>query len=132
MSGKFKTALAALIVATVSLPVAAAPQAPLGEPLNANDIRKAEKNARTAEDHLRLAAWYESEARQAQNRLTEEEQLVAYYWAGQPEMVTRTKIPNPYWSAQALARSYREELGRATKLAATHRKLAESLEARAG
>jgi hypothetical protein len=44
-------------------------------------------------------------------------------------MADRTKIPNPYWSAQALSRVYREKLQNATKLATGHQKLAESLEA---
>jgi hypothetical protein len=132
MLTKFKTALATLIIASVPLHLGAAPQGSVGEPLSAKDGRKAEKNARTAEDHLRLAAWYQLQAGHAQTRLTEEEDLVAYYWAQHPEMVTRTKIPNPYWSAQALARAYRDELGRATKFAADHRKMAESLEAKAG
>jgi hypothetical protein len=43
-------------------------------------------------------------------------------------MVMRTRIPNPYWNAQALARLYREQLMKLTKLAAEHRKIAESLQ----
>ena len=50
------------------------------------------------------------------------------YW-GKTSMATRTKIPNPYWNAQALARLYREQLNTLTKLAAKHRKMAESLQA---
>jgi len=34
------------------------------------------------------------------------------YWVQQPGIVTRTKIPNPYWSAQTWARIYRERLQR--------------------
>jgi hypothetical protein len=132
MHVQFKTALAALVVASAPLLLGAEPQGSLGEPLSAKEVRKAEKNARTSEDHLRLAAWYQLQARQAQNKLSEEEDLIAYYWAQKPEMVTRTKVPNPYWNAQALARTYREEFDRATKLAAAHRKMAESLEASAG
>jgi hypothetical protein len=132
MLTQFKIALAALVVAGAPLHLGAAPQGSPGEPLSAKEVRKAEKNARTAEDHLRLSAWYQSQAQEAQNKLTEEEDLVAHYWAQNPEMLTRTKIPNPYWNAQALARAYREELARATKLAADHRKMAESLEAKAG
>ena len=90
-------------------------------------VRKAEREARTADDHLRLAAGYEADARQTQNKLTEEEDQVKY-WA-QRGMADRTKIPNPYWSAQALSRVYREKLQNATKLATGHQKLAESLEA---
>ena len=132
MHVQFKTALAALVVASAPLLWGAEPQGSLGEPLSAKEVRKAEKNARASEDHLRLAAWYQLQARQAQNKLSQEEDLIASYWAQQPEMVTRTKEPNPYWNAQELARTYREELTKETKLAASHRKMAESLRANAG
>ena len=124
---QFKTALAVLFVASMPLHLGAKPQGLSSEPLSAREIRKAEREARTAEDHLRLAAWYQFEARQTQNKLTQEEGLVKY-WA-RLGMAERTKIPNPYWSAQALTRLYREKLQNATKLAASHQKMAESLEA---
>jgi hypothetical protein len=96
------------------------PGAASGEPLTAKEVRKAEKEARTADDHLRLAEFYEYAARAKQAELTEQEQLVNYW--GQTSMATRTKIPNPYWNAQALARLYREQLKTLTKRAAEHRK----------
>ena len=77
MLSQFRIALAALFVAVAPPHLGAEPQGSLGEPLSAKDVRKAEKNARTTEDHLRLAAWYQLQARQAQIRLTEEEELVA-------------------------------------------------------
>jgi hypothetical protein len=100
-----------------------------GEPLSAKEVRKAEKEARTADDHLRLASYYEYAARAKQAELAEQEQL-ANYW-GRTSMATRTKIPNPYWNAQALARLYREQLATLTKRAAEHRRIAESLQPRA-
>ena len=124
---QFKTALAVLLVAGIPLHLGAKPQGSSSEPLGARDIRKAEREAKTPADHLRLAAWYQADARQTQNKLTEEEDLVKY-WA-RLGMADREKIPNPYWSAQALVRLYREKLQNATKLAASHQKLAESLEA---
>jgi hypothetical protein len=125
---QFKTALAVLFVATVPLHLGAELQGSSREPLSAKEVRKAEREARTADDHLRLAVWYQADARQIQNKLAEEEDQVRY-WAQQPGMAMRTKIPNPYWSAQALARLYREKLQNATNLAATHQKMAGSLEA---
>ena len=101
------------------------PGSPSGEPLTAKTVHRAEKEARTADDHLQLAAYYEFEARLKQAELTEQEKLVNYW--GQTSMAMRTKIPNPYWNAQALARLYREQLMKLTKLAAKHRKIAESL-----
>ena len=132
MLAQFKIALAAVIVAGMPLHSGAETKDSSGESLSAKEVSKVEKNAKTAGDHLRLATWYQHQAQQAQDKLTEEEQVIAYYWAQQPEMVTRTKVPNPYWNAQALARAYREQLSRATKLAADHRKMAESLGANAG
>jgi hypothetical protein len=124
---QFKTALAVLFVASMPLYLGAEPQVSSSEPLSTKEVRKAEREARTPEDHLRLAAWYQVEARQTQSKLTEEEGLMKY-WA-QLGMADRAKIPNPYWSAQALARLYREKLQNATKLAARHQKLAEFLDA---
>jgi hypothetical protein len=124
---QFKTAMAVLFVASMPLHLGAEIQGSSSEPLSAKEVRKAEREARTADDHLRLAAWYQTDAQQTQIKLTEEEDLVKY-WA-QRGMADREKIPNPYWSAQALARLYREKLQNATKLAASHQKLAESLDA---
>jgi len=96
------------------------------EALTAKEVRKAEAQARTAADHLRLAEYYEFKARQAQANLAEEEEQMKHWgW-----MADRTKIPNPYWSARALAGMYRSELKNMTKRAADHRRIAESLEAR--
>jgi hypothetical protein len=121
----FKIALALLFVAGAR---GADPASASGEPLSAKDVRRAEKEARTADDHLRLASYYEYAARSKQAELAEQEQLVNYW--GQTSMATRTKIPNPYWNAQALARLYREQLKSLTKRAAEHRKMAESLQPR--
>lgn len=93
------------------------------EPLTAREVRKAEALARTAADHLRLAAWYRSEARQAQANLAEQQALVNSL-SRSPELATRSKTPNPLWNAQAWARIYREKLQKATKRAAEHERLA--------
>ena len=130
MLAHLMTALAVLFVAGIPLHLEAEPQGSSSEPLRAKEVRKAEREARTADDHLRLAAWYQSEARQLQSKLAEEEEMVKY-WAQQPGMVSRTKIPNPYWSAQALVRLYREKLQNTTRLIASHQKTAEFLEATA-
>jgi hypothetical protein len=124
---KCRIALALLFAATVP---GADPASSSGEPLTAKEVRKAEKEARTADDHLRLASYYESEARLKQAELKEQEQLVDYW--GRTSMATRTKIPNPYSNAQALARLYREQLKTLMKRAAEHRKKAESLQTGTG
>ena len=115
---QFRTALAIAVLAGV--PVDA------GERLTAKEVRKAEGQAKTAADHLRLAAWYRSEARQAQADLAEQEALVNSL-SRNPEMTTRSKTPNPLWNAQTWARIYRDKLQKATKLAAAHQRMTESL-----
>ena len=125
---QFKTALAVLFVASMPLHLGAELQGSPSEPLSAKEVRKAEREARTPADHLRLAAWYQIDAGQTQLKLTEEEDQAKY--RAQRRMADHTKIPNPYWSAQALARLYREKLQNDTKLIANHQKLAETLEVR--
>lgn len=123
----WKTALAVLIVASVPLHLGAEVEGSSSATLSAKEVRRAEREARTANDHLRLALWYRANASEAQKMLTEQEYLVNY-WGQQPGMASRTKIPNPYWSAQALTRLYRERLQNATNRAAWHQQMAESLD----
>jgi hypothetical protein len=94
------------------------------EPLSAKEIKRAEAEAKTAADHLRLAAWYRAKAAQAQANLAEAE-AEAQRYSG---MATRSKIPNPYWSAENRASQFRREYKDAMKRASAHRKLAESLQ----
>jgi hypothetical protein len=76
---------------------------------------------------MRLSAWYQVEIRETQAMLTEQEALVNEL-SRRPDLVVRTKIPNPYWTARAWAGIYREKLQKAKKLAAWHRKMAEYLQ----
>jgi len=128
MLKQFKTALAVIFIASVPIHLVADAERASSEPLSANEIRKAEAQAKTAADHLRLGAWYQSEALHTRTRLTEEKDLVNY-WGQKAGVVDRTKIPNPYWNARAWVRIYREKLDRLTKLAANQNRIAESLEA---
>jgi hypothetical protein len=124
---RISAVLVVLAVEFVTLRLTADQGQASGEPLTAKEVRKAEKGARTAEDHLRLAAYYESEARKKQAELAEQEELANNL--GRTAMAMRTKIPNPYWNAQALARLYREQLKKLTRIATGHRDLARSLQA---
>jgi len=118
MRVQFRIALAVIWVAC-ECPAAS-------DALTAKEARKAEAQAGTSADHLRLAEYYESKARQARANLAEEEEQMKHWgW-----MADRTKIPNPYWSARALAGMYRAELKNMTKRAADHRRIAESLQAK--
>jgi hypothetical protein len=118
-----KTALA-IMVATLSLPLGAAPQK-ASEPLTAREVEKAEKEAKTKADHLRLAAYYRLEAQQDQTKLADAEDTMKHWsW-----MATWTKLPNAYSSSKTNVDIYRAKLEKATKLAADHEKMAETLQA---
>ena len=126
MYSMFKTVLALAFVA--SLPVRAIPGTSPASVLTAKEVSKAEAEAKTAEDHLRLAAFYQSKAQQAQSKLAEAEDMVKHYsW-----MADRSKVPNPYTSARSLAERYRAEFEKSFKAATEHRKTAEALQASAG
>lgn len=124
MHKQFKAALGFLVAAAI-LPLhsRAFPQGSSGELLNAGEVRKAEVDAKTASDHLRLAAYYRSKAEKTQTKLAKADDLVNY-WSKQPGMDGRTKVPNPYASARTLAEHYRWELQKLSKLAANQQKLA--------
>jgi hypothetical protein len=68
---QFKTALAVLFMASLPMHLRATPQGSSGEPLTAKQVQKAEASAKTAADHLRLAAYYRADAQQAQVKLND-------------------------------------------------------------
>jgi hypothetical protein len=118
-----KTAVA-MMIATLSFPLGAAPQK-TSEPLTAREVETAEKEAKTKADHLRLAAYYRLEAQQDQKKLADAEDTMKHWsW-----MATWTKLPNAYSSSKTNVDIYRAKLEKATKLAADHEKMAETLQA---
>ncbi len=131
MFTQFKVALAALLVASAPLHLRADSIRAAAEPLRAGEVRQAEAGVSTSADHLRLATWYQAQVRLTETQLAEEEKLVKY-WAATPGMALRTKTPNTYFSAQALARYYREKLENLSKLAVSHMRLAEDVRTAAG
>ena len=122
-----RAALAFLFVAIAPAFTRGAPQSPSNQFLNAKEVHVAEAEAKTARDHSRLAAYYSSQAQRTRGKLAQAEDMLNY-WSKQPGMAGRTKVPNPYASARTLTERYRAELEKESKLAATHQKLAESLE----
>ena len=128
MHAMFKTVLALAFVASLPLPVRAIPGTSPAPALSAKEVSKAEAKAKTAEDHLRLAAFYQSKAQQAHSKLAEAEDMMKHYsW-----MADRSKEPNAYTSSRSLADRYRAEYEQSSKLAADHRRVAQSLQASAG
>ena len=123
MRVNLKTAVAMMVV-TLSFPLGASPQK-TSEPLTAREVEKAEKEAKTKADHLRLAAYYRLEAQQDQKKLADAEDTMNHWsW-----MATWTKVPNAYSSSKTNVDIYRAKLEKATKLAAEHERLAETLQA---
>jgi len=118
-----KTALA-IMLAGLPVQLGAVPQK-VSEPLTAREVQKAEKEAKTAADHLRLAAYYRSEAQQAQSKLVDAEDTMKH-WS---YMENWTKLPNAYSTSKSQADAYRAKYENATKLAADHEKMAQSLQA---
>jgi hypothetical protein len=121
----FKTALALIFVASVPLHLRATAQGSLGEPLAASQVRKAEAEAKTQTDHQRLVVYYQAKARQTESKLADAEDQMKHY----SFMADRTKVPNAYTSSRSLVERYRAELEEASKLAASHQKMADSLPA---
>lgn len=122
---RFKTVLALIFVASIPLHLRATPQGSSGEPLTASEVRKAEGEAKTAADHLRLAAYYQAKAQRTQSKLVDAEDQMKHY----NFMADRTKVPNAYTTSRSLVERYRAEFEETSKLAASHQKMAESLQA---
>jgi hypothetical protein len=116
----------ALVILAASLPMqlGAAPQKTI-EPLTARQVQQAEKAAKTKADHLRLAAYYRSEAQQAQSKMVDAEDTMKH-WSF---MEHWTKLPNAYSSSKTEADVYRAKFEKATQLAIDHEKMAQSLQA---
>jgi hypothetical protein len=118
------TMIAALTFAVGTLtPARATAQGASTAPIHSKkELREAESSARTPAEHVRIAAYYQSEVKDLQARLAEQEEMVAHY----SFMSDRTKLPNAYSSSKNRAEYYRSELAKASKLAADHEKMAQS------
>ena len=123
----FKTTLALIFVASIPLHLRATEQGSLGEPLTASQVKRAEAEAKTQADHLRLVVYYQAKVRQTESKLADAEDQMKHY----SFMADRTKVPNAYTSSRSLVERYRAEIEEASKLAAAHQKMANSLQASA-
>jgi hypothetical protein len=123
----FKTALALLFAASIPLHLGATAQGSLGEPLTKSQVKKAEAEAKTQTDHLRLVVYYQAKAQETQSKLADAQDQMKHY----SFMAERTKMPNAYTSSRTLVERYRAEIDNALKLAAAHQKMAESFQASA-
>ena len=103
---------------------AQAPRDASGEPLTAKEVRQLEKTAVTAEDHRRLAAYYQVQAEQADKNLAVEEE-VERQWG---PLERASKTPDPYPHARRLVAEYSEQVQKYSRLAADHQWIAEKYE----
>lgn len=131
----FKISRACLILAiTVSFAATTHAQAqaqaeqapPAAEALTAVQAKHLEKSAKTAEDHQRLAAYYQTQLQQAQKNLADAQQLEKKW--GPAERAS--KVPDPYPHARRMVRDYSAQVAKYTKLTVSHRKSAQAILAR--
>jgi hypothetical protein len=113
-----------LVVAAIAVPMlmGAAPQ--VGGEITSKNVRQAEAKAKSAEDHLKIAVYYENQAKLMQAKCAEAEDLVGY-WSHEPA-VRNNHSPNPYWSAKSRADALRAAEESASAHAAEQQQLAQS------
>ncbi|HXR33190.1 MAG TPA: hypothetical protein VN830_05765 [Verrucomicrobiae bacterium] len=92
---------------------------------NDKELSVALKNAKTSDDHRRIAAYYEEKAKKLQQKEKEEQDL-ADYFATHPSMYGKI-YPTPYQNHKGLADYYHRASGIALQKAKEHRETAESL-----
>ncbi len=94
---------------------------------DSQDLKSALKAAKTSEDHLRIAAYYQDQAKQLREKSNKEEELASYY---QEHAINYSKkYPTPYQNAKHLANYYSWAADQAQQNAATQSKLAVETEA---
>jgi hypothetical protein len=124
MYRRLKVTLALIFITTVPLHLKATAQAAPGEVLNAKQLRELEKSAITAADHERLAAYYQSQAEQAEKKLAGAQELEKKW--GPAERAS--KVPDPYPHARRLVWEYSAQVQKYSRLAEDHEWMAEKYE----
>jgi hypothetical protein len=124
MYRNLKVTLALIFIATVPLQLKATAQDASGEVLNAKQLRELEKSAITAADHERLAAYYQSQAEQAQKKLADAEELEKKWGP----MERASKVPDPYPHARRLVAEYSAQVQKYARLVENHQWMAEKYE----
>jgi hypothetical protein len=92
---------------------------------NDKELSVALKNAKTSDDHRRIAAYYEEKAQKLQQKEKEEQDL-ADYFAAHPSMYGKI-YPTPYQNHKGLADYYHRAADIALQKAKEHQHAAESL-----
>lgn len=94
--------------------------------ITSKNVRQAEAKAKSAADHVRIAEYYENQAKLMQAQLAETEDLVNY-WLREAEAIPNRQAPSPYWSAKSRAEELLVEVESASTHAAEQHRLAQSL-----
>jgi hypothetical protein len=92
---------------------------------NDKELGLALKNARTPDDHRRIAVYYEEKAQKLQQKEKEEQDL-ANYFATHPSMYGKM-YPTPYQNHKNLADYYHRAANIALQKAKEHRETSDSL-----
>jgi hypothetical protein len=116
---------AALLLAAMTLPPATGAIPEPTETITRNNVRQAELKAKSAEDHKKIAQYYQHQTELMRAKLAEAEDLVKY-WSLNAVAIEDSKTPNPYWSAKQRAEGLRVELESASAHAAEQQRLAQS------
>lgn len=124
---KIEWSTGAVVLAAIALPmIARATNPQSGEEINVYNVRQAEAKAKSAEDHRKIAQYYQSQIKLIRVKLAEAEDLMNY-WGSNTSMLQNNTVPNPYWSARSRAESLRLEVESASRSAAEQQKLVESV-----
>src|SRR5882762_500052 len=89
---------------------------------NQKDLNAALRTAKTIEDHKRIAAYYQEEAKKLQSKANEEQELADYFLA-HPSMYGKV-YPTPYQNHKWRADNYYQAANKAAENAAEQLKLA--------
>jgi len=92
---------------------------------NDKELGLALKNAKTPDDHRRIAVYYEEKAQKLQQKEKEEQDL-ANYFAAHPSMYGKM-YPTPYQNHKNLADYYHRAANIALQKAKEHRETSDSL-----
>ncbi len=115
----------AVLVLAAMAPLFAGAIPPVSEEITGKNVRQAEAKAKSAQEHLRIAQYYENQTRLAQAKLAEAQDLVKY-WANDASATRDNRVLSPYWSAKSRADALRLDLESASLHAGEQQRLAES------
>jgi hypothetical protein len=88
---------------------------------NEKEVRAALRNARTADDHLRISAYYSKKAEELQNKEQEQQELAEYYRTH----IGAPKYPPAYQTHKGLADYYHQAASKALQKAHQHEQYAQ-------